>query len=94
VIDVLRRPITKSAGESILDDQFQHYVKELKRFQRRHHQLRGIYLIHDGDPSHSAALTRKYFRYVPAGGGTDSPWLMRLGSTTQRSLPTRSNTII
>jgi hypothetical protein len=39
-----------------------HYVSELKRFQRRHQQLRGVYLIHDGDPSHTAALTRDYLR--------------------------------
>ena len=39
-----------------------HYVRELKRFQRRHHQLRGVYLIHDGDPSHTAGLTREYFQ--------------------------------
>jgi len=39
-----------------------HYIRELKRFQRRHHQLRGVYLIHDGDPSHTARLTREYFQ--------------------------------
>jgi transposase-like protein len=37
-----------------------HYVAELKRFRRRHRHLRGVYLIHDGDPSHTATLTRKY----------------------------------
>ena len=39
-----------------------HYIEELKRFRRRHHHLRGVYLIHDGDPSHTARLTREYFR--------------------------------
>jgi hypothetical protein len=34
-----------------------HYIKELERFRRRHHQLRGVYLIHDGDPSHTAGRT-------------------------------------
>ena len=31
-----------------------HYIEELERFRRRHHHLRGVYLIHDGDPSHTA----------------------------------------
>ena len=39
-----------------------HYIEELERFRRRHHHLRGVYLIHDGDPSHTAGLTREYFR--------------------------------
>ncbi len=36
------------------------YIQELKRFRRRHRHLRGIYLIHDGDPSHTAAATEDY----------------------------------
>ena len=28
-----------------------HYIEELRRFRRRHHHLRGVYLIHDGDPA-------------------------------------------
>jgi len=39
-----------------------HYIEELERFRRRHHHLRGVYLIHDGDPSHTAVRTRDYFR--------------------------------
>ena len=39
-----------------------HYIEELRRFRRRHHHLRGVYLIHDGDSSHTAGLTREYFR--------------------------------
>lgn len=37
-----------------------HYIEELKRFRRRHRHLRGVYLIHDGDPSHTAAATAGY----------------------------------
>src|SRR5208337_3570123 len=35
-----------------------HYIEELKRFRSHHHHLRGVYLIHDGDPSHTARLTQ------------------------------------
>jgi DDE superfamily endonuclease len=31
------------------------YVDALAGFRRRHRYLRGVYLIHDGDPSHTAA---------------------------------------
>jgi hypothetical protein len=47
------------------------YVKELARFRRRHRHLRGAYLIHDGDPSHTAAATAGYL----AGG--DGWWRSR-----------------
>jgi DDE superfamily endonuclease len=38
-----------------------HYLKELKAFRRRHHGLRGVFLIQDGDPSHTAATTKAYW---------------------------------
>jgi hypothetical protein len=37
-----------------------HYVQALKRFRHRHHHLQGVYLIHDGDPSHTARRTHEY----------------------------------
>ena len=37
-----------------------HYIEELTKFRRRHRHLRGAYLIHDGDPSHTAAATADY----------------------------------
>lgn len=37
-----------------------HYIEELAKFRRRHRHLRGVYLIHDGDPSHTAAATAEY----------------------------------
>jgi hypothetical protein len=43
--------VTKNAG---------HYIEELGKFRRRHRHLRGVYLIHDGDPSHTAAATGDY----------------------------------
>lgn len=46
---------SKSAGR---------YVQELEAFRDRHRHLRGIYLIHDNDPTHTAAKTRDYL----AGG--------------------------
>ena len=39
-----------------------HYIEELKAFRHRHHHLRGVYLIQDGDPSHTAGVTQDYFR--------------------------------
>jgi len=36
------------------------YVGELDGFRRRHRHLRGVYLIHDNDPTHTAAKTRAY----------------------------------
>jgi len=38
-----------------------HYTQALKEFRRRHSRLKGIYLIQDGDPSHTAAATDAYF---------------------------------
>lgn len=42
-----------------------HYVRELKRFRRAHRHLKGVFLIQDGDPSHTAAQTGDYFRSCP-----------------------------
>ena len=47
------------------------YIKELKKFRRRHRHLHGIYLIHDGDPSHTAAATEGYL------AGCDGWWQRR-----------------
>lgn len=38
-----------------------HYVPALEEFRRRHRRLRGVYLIHDGGPSHIAGATAEYF---------------------------------
>jgi hypothetical protein len=38
----------------------EHYVPELERFRRAHRRLRGLFLIHDGGPSHTAAKTTHY----------------------------------
>lgn len=38
-----------------------HYTKALTAFRRRHQRLKGMYLIQDGDPSHTAAATATYF---------------------------------
>jgi hypothetical protein len=39
-----------------------HYVRELRAFRRRHRRLDGVFLIHDGDPSHTAGDTEGYLR--------------------------------
>jgi hypothetical protein len=58
----------------------EHYLPELELFHRQHKELRGIFLIQDGGPSHIAGGTRKYFagsqgwwraRYTPA----NASWL-------------------
>jgi hypothetical protein len=37
------------------------YIPALREFRRRHRRLRGVYLIHDGGPSHIAGATAEYF---------------------------------
>jgi hypothetical protein len=38
-----------------------HYVPALKQFRRDHRWLRGVYLVHDGGPSHIGQTTLDYF---------------------------------
>jgi hypothetical protein len=38
-----------------------HYLRALRDFRRRHRRLKGIYLIQDGDPSHTAGETQRYW---------------------------------
>jgi transposase len=58
----------------------EHYVPELELFHQHHKELRGVFLIQDGGPSHIAAGTQRYFaqnqewwkpRYTPA----NASWL-------------------
>jgi transposase len=58
----------------------EHYLLELKLFHKHHQELRGVFLIQDGGPSHIAAGTKSYFassqgwwkpRYTPA----NASWL-------------------
>lgn len=42
-----------------------HYIQALQQFRQRHRYLRGVFLIHDGDPSHTAAATEDYFKRQP-----------------------------
>jgi DDE superfamily endonuclease len=39
----------------------EHYIKELRAFRRRHRHLQGVFLVQDGDPSHTAAATAAYW---------------------------------
>jgi hypothetical protein len=39
----------------------EHYIEELAAFRRRHRGLKGVFLIQDGDPSHTAAATAAYW---------------------------------
>jgi hypothetical protein len=38
-----------------------HYVAALRHFRSRHRGLKGIYLVHDGGPSHTGQVARDYF---------------------------------
>jgi len=38
-----------------------HYVSALRHFRRHHHWLNGVYLVHDGGPSHVSQTTKDYF---------------------------------
>lgn len=39
-----------------------HYTQALSLFRRHHRHLKGVFLIQDGDPSHTAEHTAGYFR--------------------------------
>jgi DDE superfamily endonuclease len=38
-----------------------HYIKELRAFRHQHRGLKGVFLIQDGDPSHTAGETATYW---------------------------------
>jgi hypothetical protein len=39
----------------------EHYIRELRSFHRRHRGLKGVFLIQDGDPSHTSGATAAYW---------------------------------
>lgn len=39
----------------------EHYIGALRAFRRRHRHLKGVFLVQDGDPSHTAADTAEYW---------------------------------
>lgn len=41
------------------------YIEELEQFRRMHQDCRGAFLIHDGDPSHTAKKTEQYLKRTP-----------------------------
>jgi DDE superfamily endonuclease len=38
-----------------------HYIRELRAFRRRHRSWKGVFLVQDGDPSHTAGATAAYW---------------------------------
>jgi hypothetical protein len=57
-----------------------HYIREMRAFRRRHRHLKGVFLVQDNDPSHTAAATAAYWdgcggwwrpRFIPV----NSSWL-------------------
>lgn len=49
-----------------------HYIRALRQFRRQHRRLKGVFLIHDGGPSHIAGATSDYVT------GTAGWWRPRL----------------
>ena len=47
----------------------EHYIEQLRLFHRRHRGLSGVFLIQDGDPSHTAGDTAAYLAGVAERGG-------------------------
>ncbi len=41
-----------------------HYIRELKAFRHRHRGLKGVFLVQDGDPSHTSGETEAYWSQV------------------------------
>ena len=39
----------------------EHYIAELRAFRRRHRRVKGVFLIQDGDPSHTSGDTVAYW---------------------------------
>src|SRR5207247_629712 len=39
----------------------EHYTREMRAFRRRHRHLQGVFLVQDGDPSHTAGATAAYW---------------------------------
>jgi hypothetical protein len=60
-----RNPIRRAIGEMALTclgaNDADHYIPALEDFRRAHRTLRGIFLVHDGGPSHTAGKTTDYF---------------------------------
>jgi hypothetical protein len=42
-----------------------HYAQALREFRRHHRHLRGAYLIHDGDPTHTGGVAQRYLGQCP-----------------------------
>jgi len=66
----------------------QHYVAALRSFRRLHRNLEGVYLIHDGDPSHTAGNTQDYLAdghkwWRPCRMPVDASWLNQAESLLQ-----------
>jgi hypothetical protein len=43
----------------------EHYIQALEQFRQQHRQLKGSFLIQDGDPTHTAQATQAYFAKTP-----------------------------
>src|SRR5262245_34936139 len=58
----------------------EHYIRELRLFRQRHRGLKGVFLIQDGDPSHTSGDTQAYWdschgRWRPRFTPAHASWL-------------------
>lgn len=58
----------------------EHYLGELRAFRRRHRHWQGVFLVQDGDPSHTAGDTAAYWSgcggwWRPRFPPVHAPWL-------------------
>ena len=67
---VTRSDARRSATEA------QHYIEQLRLFRRRHHGLKGVFLIQDGDPQRHGCLLGTLAEF---GGGHGSRRRMHRG---------------
>jgi transposase len=58
----LHVPSGRMEQECVEKQDAAHYQAALRRYRKRHKRWRGVYLIHDGDPSHTAGSTQQYLR--------------------------------
>jgi DDE superfamily endonuclease len=72
---------TGSMEMAVLDHKdAEHYVRQLEQFRRRHRHWKGVFLIQDGDPSHTAGDTDRYWaegrsRWRPRFTPVHASWL-------------------
>ena len=83
----------KMVGHCIPKNDAEHYIESLEYLRHAHRDAKGVYLIQDNGPSHTAELTQEYFsqdqdwwrpRYTPAHGSWLNEAELLIGAFTTR----------